>query len=103
MTVFAIDVQACRGRQRRLLESMQESGIDHAVLTRTEHVQYLAGPRFPWALVPICVLAADGTATLIAPHKEPETSAADQVAWYDAKWHSTMRNDQLSAAAACLF
>ena len=48
MSEFDIDVQACRMRQQRLLASMQEQNIDLAVFTQIEHIQYLAGPRFPW-------------------------------------------------------
>ena len=39
-------------------------------------------------------LDADGRLTLVAPEKWSGEAAADQVATYSAKWHSTLRNDQ---------
>lgn len=98
MSEFQIDVAACRMRQQRLLAEMPQLGVDAVVVTANEHVQWLTGPRFPWVFQSAAVLLADGTCTLIAPQEEPDHSATDKVATYEAKWHSTMRNDQ---AATC--
>ena len=49
---YEIDLEACRGRQRRLIEVMQRQNVDLAVVTQIEHVQYLAGPRFHWTFQP---------------------------------------------------
>jgi Xaa-Pro aminopeptidase len=102
MDAFPIDLAACRGRQRRLLEVMQEKKLDLAVVTQRAHVQWLAGPHFKWTFSPAAALAADGKLTLVAPNKPPESAAADEVATYEAQWHSTMRNDQLAAASEAL-
>jgi Xaa-Pro dipeptidase len=77
-----IQVEACRGRQRRVLELMQRKQLDLVVVTQIEHVQYLAGPRFGWLFQPAGALSADGKLTLVAPNKAPEVSAADQIVTY---------------------
>jgi len=102
MSELEIDVRMCRSRQRRLLSVMEQREIDLVVVTRVEHVQWLAGPRFGWVFEPAAALAADGHLTLVAPRKVPETSAADDVLTYESNWHSTMRNDQRAASSAVL-
>ena len=46
MDEFAIDIQACRDRQKRLLKVMHAESLDLVVVQLTEHVQWLTGPRF---------------------------------------------------------
>jgi len=65
-------------------------------------VQYLAGPRFWWAFQPAAALNADGKLTLVAPNKEPDVAAADNVVTYQAQKHSTLRNDQRQASSEVL-
>ena len=102
MSQLEINIEACRGRQRRLLEIMQRKQLDLVIVTQTEHVQYLVGPRFGWVFQPAAALAADGQMTLIAPNKAPDVAAADQVATYQAQKHSTLRNDQRLASTEVL-
>lgn len=103
MNPFDIDLAACRTRQRRLLDRMHQRGIDLVIVTQTEHVQYLAGPRFSWHFQPAAALAADGRLTLVAPKKQvPDAVAADDVVTYEAQWHSTLRNDQRQASSIVL-
>jgi Xaa-Pro aminopeptidase len=102
MTALDIDVDACRGRQRRLLEWMRREHLDLAIVAQTEHVQYLAGPRFGWTFQPAAALAADGSLTLVAPNRPPDAAAADVVVTYQAQKHSTLRNDQRQASAEVL-
>jgi len=97
-----IDVDACRSRQKRLQEAMQQLQLDVVIVTRTEHVQWLAGPRFGWMFEPAAALTADGQLTLVAPNREPEVAAADQVVTYEAQWNCTLRNDQRQACTAAL-
>ena len=61
------DLAACRGRQRRLIEVMERLDVDLAIVTQTEHVQYLVGPRFRRCFSPAAALARDGRLTLVAP------------------------------------
>jgi Xaa-Pro aminopeptidase len=97
-----IDVSACRARQLRMLEVMQQQNLDLVVVTQNEHVQYLAGPRFAWTFQPFAALTREGKLTLVAPNKIPQVAAADEVLTYEAQWHSTMRNDQREASSAVL-
>ena len=102
MDPFAIDLEACRGRQRRLLDLMQELELELVVVTQREHVQWLAGPHYGFVFQPAAALSADGHLTLVAPSKPPEVAAADTIVTYEAKWHSTLRNDQRQASTQVL-
>src|ERR1700730_6074170 len=102
MATLDIDVAACRGRQRRLLERMAELRIDLAIVIQIEHIQWLIGPRFDWKLQPVAALRADGHAMLVAPADFSEPAAADEILHYDAKWLSTLRQDQRAASSRAL-
>ena len=103
MDRFEVQPDACRQRQARLQQIMQERGVDLAVVTLPEHVQYLAGPRFGPLFQPVAALTAEGHLTLVAPARRlPEIHAADEVLPYEAQWHSTLRNDQRAEAIGVL-
>ncbi len=102
MATHEIDIEACRVRQQRLLAQMESLGLDLVIVTRSEHVQWLAGPRFGWMFDPAAALWADGHLTLVAPDKVPDEAAADDVLTYEAKWQSTVRNDGRAASSAVL-
>ena len=102
MTDVGIDVAACRGRQQRMVEQMVELDLDLIIVTQTEHVQYLAGPRFRWTFQPVAALSREGHLTLVAPQSPPDVAAADEVLTYEAQWHSTLRNDQRKASTDIL-
>ena len=99
---FEIDLSASRGRQRRLLERMAELKLDLAIVAQIEHIQWLAGPRFDWKLQPLAALWADGTMLVVAPSDSSELAATDEILRYEAKWLSTIRQDQRAAAAQVL-
>lgn len=102
MSAWDIDIAACRTRQQRLVDLMQRRQLDLVIVTQIEHVQYLAGPRFPWLFQPAAALSSDGRLTLLAPNRAPEVSAADDVATYQAQKYSTLRNDQRQASSEVL-
>ena len=103
MDELGIDVAACRRRQQRLLQWMQEESVDLVIVQLTEHVQWLTGPRFAWTFQPYAALWADGRTILVGPERQlPDQVAADDVATYTAQMHSTLRNDQRAAAAEVL-
>lgn len=102
MSDYSVDVNACRSRQDRLLRATSQLQLDLIVVTQIEHVQWLTGPRFGWTFQPSAALSADGRVILVAPQKPPEVAAADDVRTYEAKWHSTMRNDQGEACSQVL-
>jgi Xaa-Pro aminopeptidase len=98
---YEIDVAACRGRQKRLLAEMERLRLDLVIVQKTEHVQWLAGPRFGPHFEPAAALTSEGHLILVAPG-HPEKAAADDCLVYDAKWLSTMRNDQREASSQVL-
>ncbi len=98
----AIDVEACRSRQRRLLDVMVQRKLDLAVVMLPEHVQWLAGPRYAWCFYPAAAIDSSGRVTLISPGKNPPVAAADDLRSYEAQWLSTLRNDQRAASSAVL-
>jgi Xaa-Pro dipeptidase len=102
MPNYEIDLNACRSRQKRLLDVMQRQELDLVIVTQTEHVQYLAGPKFAWLFSPAAALNADGKLTLVAPNRAPDVAAADEVVTYQAQKHSTLRNDQRQACSEVL-
>ena len=102
MDGFEIDLAACRKRQQQMLLYMQQQGIDAVLVTQVEHVQYFTGCRFAWMFQPAALLEGSGRVTLIAPQKTPEISAADEILVYEAKWLSTLRNDQRQTSAQVL-
>jgi Xaa-Pro aminopeptidase len=91
---YGIDVAACRARQRRLLDVMQQLRLDLVIVTQTAHVQYLVGPRYAWTFSPAAAIESDGRVTLVAPSTPTEPLAADDVLTYEAQSFCTLRNDQ---------
>ena len=102
MDPYEVDVTACRSRQQRLSEVMQDKDLSMVIVTQLEHVQWLTGPRFPWTTSPMAALKNDGHVTLVCPSQASEIAAADEICVYQAKLHSTLRNDQPTAAAQVL-
>jgi Xaa-Pro aminopeptidase len=101
--VYAINIDACRGRQRRLLEAVEPLGVDLTVCSRRESVQWLTGLHVRAPFEPIAALTQDGHLTLVVPERQVgETAAADEVLGYEAKWHSTNRDEQRAATSAVL-
>ena len=99
---YDIEVAACRGRQKRLLAEMERLRLDLVIVQKIEHVQWLAGPRFGQHFEPAAALANDGHLILVSPSTHPDKAAADDSLVYDAKWLSTMRNDQREASSQVL-
>ena len=97
-----LDPAACRTRQVRLLATLAEQRLDLAVVVTPEHVEYLTGHRWDHRFAPLAAVSADGHCLLVCPDKPAREPAADEVRTYEAKWRSTLRNDQRAAAAAVL-
>lgn len=103
MDPYAVDIAACRGRQRRLLEAVEPLGVDLTILSRRESVQWLTGAVVKAPFEPIAVIRPDGHVTLVLPERQTgESVAADEVLGYEAKWHSTARDAQRAASSAVL-
>lgn len=101
MSLFEIDAAACRGRQKRLVAEIQRQDAQMAIVTQRENVQWLTGLYIPSLFQAAVALSAEGHLTLVAPEKF-ETPAADDILGYEAKWYSTMRNDQRAASSEVL-
>lgn len=98
-----LDLQSCRSRQHRLLTTLEPLGVDLIVLTRMESIQWLTGARVGLLLELAAAMDTRGRVTLVLPERNLELpAAADDVIGYEAKWHSTMRNDQREACSAAL-
>lgn len=91
---FSVDRNACKLRQERLLELIHEKGLAGAAVVQNAHVQWLTGAYISPLFSSAAYLDANGQLTFVAPHKLPEEYVADRAERYDAKYHSTMRNDQ---------
>lgn len=95
--------EGCRARQAELTAAMGELGLDLVVLTRGESINWLTGVYLGPLFEPSAAIRADGHVHLVLPVRKIDTpSTADVVAGYEAKWHSTMRNDQREASLAAL-
>ncbi len=103
MDPFAVDLVACRGRQRRLLEAVEPLDVDLVVLTRRESVQWLTGAYVRPPFEPIAALSLEGHVTLVLPsHQLGDIVAADEKLSYEAQWHATLRGEQRAAGSAVL-
>jgi len=101
--LFAVDVEACRGRQQRLLELIEPLETDLALLTRRESVQWLTGAHVRPPFEPIAAMTPEGHVTLVLPEQQAaDASAADEIIGYENKWHSTMRDEQRAASSTLL-
>ena len=98
--VPVLDLDTCRTRQERLRRHMEARSLDAVVVTAPEHVEYLTGHRWDHRFSPLAAVLATGDALLVCPDKPVDRAAVDDVRTYEAKWRSTLRNDQREAAAA---
>jgi Xaa-Pro dipeptidase len=103
MDPYAVDEPACRGRQRRLIDALAELGLELAVVTSRETIQWLTGALVRAPYEPVAVLRADGHLTLVVPERQlNQPAAADVKLGYPAKLHSTLVDDQRAASSATL-
>ena len=100
---ISIDETGCRARQAKLVEAMHRLEVDLVVLTRGESINWLTGVFLGPLFEPVAAIDLDGHVTLVLPERKLSMPAiADQVVGYQAKRHSTMRNDQRQASMAAL-
>lgn len=96
---YEADVASCRDRQARLLTELERMGLEMALLTRSESVQWLTGAYVGPLLAPAAAMDSDGRVTLVLPsRKTSQVVAADEVLGYEEKWHSTLRDEQRAAS-----
>jgi Xaa-Pro aminopeptidase len=103
---FAVHVEACRGRQRRLLEMALPAEADDrclVLLTRRESVQWATGALVRPPFEAIAAIKKDGRAALILPeHQVSELAAVDEIVGYEGKRHSTMIDEHRSTCSDVL-
>ncbi|MBI1313438.1 M24 family metallopeptidase [bacterium] len=97
-----LDPHWCRQRQQRICELLARRGLERAILTSHENIQYATGFRSHRLMRAAVCLEADGSCVLAAPNAEPENVAADRVVTFEAQWHCTLRQDQMEAALQAL-
>ena len=81
---------------------MAERSLDAVVVVTPEHIQYLTGHRWDHRFAPVAAVLATGETLLVCPDKPAEQAAVTEVRTYEAKWRSTLRNDQREASSAVL-
>jgi Xaa-Pro aminopeptidase len=85
------------------LEAVEPLAVDLILLTRRESVQWLTGARIPEPFETAAALDERGHVTLVLPDRQLEAEAAvDERVGYEAKWHSTNRDEQRAASAAAI-
>jgi Xaa-Pro aminopeptidase len=100
---YAVDLEACRGRQRRILEVLGPLEADLAVLSRRESIQWLTGLLVRPPFEPLAAITPDGQVTLVMPERQLEEPAAvDERLGYESNIYATMRDDQRAASSAVL-
>ncbi|MFM7845470.1 MAG: M24 family metallopeptidase [Planctomycetota bacterium] len=112
MSSFETDVAACRSRQARLWQAIQNPAslglaepvrdVELIVVTQPEHIQWLMGPRFTGLFQPVAALRPNGESLLVVPERWQGENAATTLLPYSAKHLSTLRNDQRQASTAVL-
>lgn len=96
-----LDSNSIQQRQARLVETMAELGVETAILTRPESVQWLTGAHVGPLFQPTASIDAAGRVVLVLPSRKVETpSVAAEVTPYEEKRLSTMRDasDQRNAS-----
>jgi Xaa-Pro aminopeptidase len=73
------------------------------LLTRRESVQWLTGARIPEPFETVAAMNSVGRVTLALPDRQLDTAAAvDERVGYEAKWHSTNRDEQRAASSEAI-
>lgn len=100
---YGVDLEACRGRQRRLLDAIAAEGVGLVVISRNESIQWLTGASIQAPFAPVAAVTGDGHVTLVLPSRQAEQpAAADVVVPYEEKWHSTTCDVQQQASGSVL-
>jgi len=100
MDPYSVDIAACRSRQARLLESIAHLDVELVILSRRESIQWLTGAFVRPPFAPLAAITKAGHLTLVLPERQLDQPAAvDNLVGYEAKLHSTTRDDQEATSA----
>ena len=94
-TTFAVDIEACRSRQQRLLAEFSHLDIEYALLTNAESVQWLTGAYYGPAYACAAAMDQQGSVTVICPdHAQDQSIAADDIVSFNAQILATFTENQ---------
>jgi Xaa-Pro aminopeptidase len=94
-----LDPKMSKGRQKRLLDAMQERKLDAVVVGSAHHVNYLSAFLPNWLHHAGFILFSDGRSWLATANQPAKNTAADDVASYEAQWNATLRQEQPEVVA----
>ena len=94
--------EGCRQRQQRLAEVLDGAGLDGALISRREHVNYFTGFLHHRYHAAAAYVSRTGAVTLVGDGVEARTVAADEVIAYEAGRFFTMHSAQFEEVAATL-
>ncbi len=93
-----LTTEGCRQRQRRLLEGLEEAGLEGAIIGRRDHVYYFTGFLHNRLHAAAAFIRTDGHVTLVGAGV-PEDAAVDEIVPYEAGFFSTMHSVQFETVA----
>src|SRR5258706_12588872 len=94
-----LEISYCRKRQQRLMQRMAEKNLGAIAVGQRRHVYYLTGHWTLWTQRSAAILFSDGEVWLTCAGEPDKNTAADQVVAYEAKWTSTLRQEQPGGVA----
>src|SRR5882672_1181158 len=94
-----LELSYCRRRQMRLMQRMAEKNLGAIAVGQRRHVYYLTGHWTVWTQRSAAIVFSDGQIWLTCAGEPDKNVAADQVVAYEAKWTSTLRQEQPAVVA----
>src|SRR5262245_23097402 len=96
---FGLTLSGCEARQQRLIERLQESGSDSALISDPRHIYYFTGFLTASHHASLWLVRQDGTSHLVLPVDVDLTSVlATRVSVYESNKYATLVDDQFRAA-----
>jgi len=94
-----LTIEGCRQRQQRLVEVLDERGLDGALIARREHVSYFTGFLHHRYHAAAAFVARSGKVSLVGDSVDTDAVAADDVVQYEAGRFFTMHSTQFEEVA----
>lgn len=94
-----LTIEGCRQRQQRLCEVLEERGLDGALISRREHVNYFTGFLHHRYHAAAAYLTRSGVVTLVGDGVAADAVAADEIVPYEAGRFYTMHSTQFEEVA----
>lgn len=102
-TKFGLTLNGCQARQQRLIERLQESDSDAALVCDPRHVYYFTGFLTASHHAALWLVRQDGTSHAVLPVEIDRTSVlATRVSVYESNKYATLVDDQFRAALSLL-